>query len=339
MEKTTVGKVAADYTRRFSSYPSKTIARLLCEREPKLFTSLEQARNAVRYLRGKRGKGLRSRSDSSLHDAEESRSNSCPWQELPEPITEKTWRIVPVDFKRALIIGDIHIPYHDKESLAAALHFGKRLNVDCVILNGDVMDFYAVSFWERDPRRRTLSDELQKGQLFLEVLRERFPKARIIYKEGNHEERLWRYVWAKCPELVGIMDGRGLELVSLANVMDLDEYGIELVDNKQPIRCGEHLHVLHGHEFRAPFANPVNPARGLYLRAKCNAICGDLHQTSQHTETGLTHTQSCWSHGALCDLRPHYMPLNKWNTGFAVVTLSGGAWSVDNYKIINGLVV
>jgi len=176
--------------------------------------------------------------------------------------------------------------------------------------------------------------------LFLEHLRSRFKRAQIVYKEGNHEERLWRYALTAAPDFFAVEDGDGERLLGLAKLLDFAEYGIELVDNKQPILAGEHLYLLHGHEFRAPFQNPVNPARGLFLRAKCNALCGDLHQTSAHSEAGIDRVTSCWSVGCLCQLRPAYCPLNKWNHGFAVIELaSQGAWSVTNHKIINGAVV
>jgi hypothetical protein len=156
---------------------------------------------------------------------------------------------------------------------------------------------------------------------------------------GNHEERLARNVWKDAPELACVRLPDGSPCVDLGVLLDYDGFGIEGVGNKQPILLGEHLYVLHGHEFRAPMTNPVNPARGLFLRTKTNAICGDMHQTSQHTESGLDHTISTWSIGCLCNLRPAYMPLNKWNHGFAVVESHRGSWSVTNHKIINGKVV
>ena len=48
---------------------------------------------------------------------------------------------------------------------------------------------------------------------------------------------------------------------------------------------------------------------------------------------------ACWSTGCLCDLHPRYMPLNKWNHGFAIVDLdTAGGFSVRNFRIIDGKV-
>ena len=319
--------------------PTKTIARLLVDKHPALFKDIEAARSSVRYYRGRSGQADRAQCANTTHfrAAGKQSDGNIP---LPDPIKEGAdWDVFQVDFQRALLIQDIHIPFHDPKAVALALDTGRRLKVDTIIINGDALDFYRISFWEKNPEARSFNDEVQAGRLFLEHLRDRFPKARIIFKEGNHEERLWRYAWSRCADMFTVQDAEGRRIFSLRSLLDTDEYGVEVVADKRPVRCGEHLHILHGHEFRAPFQNPVNPARGLYLRAKCNAVCGDLHQTSNHVENGLTHTVSCWSAGALCDLHPAYMPINKWNHGFGVIELNRKAWSYSNMKIINGTVV
>jgi predicted phosphodiesterase len=330
---TIVGTTVFEYLERFPDLPSRSIARKLNEDHPLLFPDIDSARSSIRYFRGQNGQfGRKHCSIGKFYKPAGSVLDG--YIPLPPPLADdKPWAVVPLQFKRALLISDIHVPYHNVNACRLAIQHGLKLGVDCVIVNGDLCDFHSVSFWERDPRRRFLVDELESARRFLEVLRDTFPKARIVLKEGNHEERLWRWVWARVPEFAGLKE------LSLNEILYLPDYGIELVDNKKPIRCANDLYILHGHEFRSPFQNPVNAARGLYLRANCNAICGDLHQTSQHTGTGLEKTISCWSVGCLCDLHPRYMPLNKWNLGFAFIEILKKNWRVENFKIINGMVV
>jgi predicted phosphodiesterase len=339
-QRTINGNVACNYLEKYRNLPTRSIARMLCKQEPVLFPDLENCRRMLRQYRGAAGdfkRGLNYAAKQFYRPPGNQNDGHIP---LPEPIEQlPNWKVQLLWFKRALVISDIHIPFHDKQALTVALAHGKKLGVDCIILDGDVMDFHAVSFWDKDPRHRELENELEMGRLFLESLRDRFPKARIIYKEGNHEERLWRHAIRQSPELYNVTGPAGERVLGLGNVLHLAEYDIELVDNKQPLLCGEHLYILHGHEFRAPFVNPVNPARGLFLRAKANALCGDLHQTSTHSEAGIERVMSCFSIGALCQLRAAYCPINKWNHGFGVVHLTGKEWKVDNHKIINGVVV
>jgi predicted phosphodiesterase len=331
---TKMSEVAMDYTRRLPEMPTKTLARLMCKERPKLFHEIEYARSILRKVRGQRGDQAREECKWFTSTYQSARDTCAGLVKLPEPLAERNaWCVVKTSFSKALVLSDVHVPFHDALALKVAVKHGQDRNVDCVILNGDLCDFYAISFWERDPEQRSMANEVKIAREALKWMRQEFPKARIIFKEGNHEERLWRYLWRVAPEF------SGMEEFGLKQLLKLDDLGIELVDNKKPILCGEHLYVLHGHEFRAPMTNPVNPARGLYLRTKCNAICGDLHQTSQHTEAGLQRIVSCWSVGCLSTLHPLYMPLNKWNHGFCVVELAGKQWQVDNKKIIDLSVV
>jgi predicted phosphodiesterase len=339
MPRTVVGDVTLEYLTKYPTYCSKTIAAFMFKEQPKLFTSVEQARSAVRTYRGAQGTQLRRQIKANAHFRPPG-TQSDGIIPLPDPIDNLAeWKVIPVEFARALTICDVHIPFHDKNTIETALVFGKRARVDTIIIDGDLMDFYAVSFWEKDPRlRHKLREEVELGRVFLEHLRARFPNERIIYKEGNHEERLWRYAWRQCAEIYSILDPLGNPILSLASLMDTAEYGVEVVENKQPLKVSNSLYVLHGHEFRAPFVNPVNPARGLFLRTQANAICGDLHQISHHSQRGIEDVISCWSMGCLCNLRPKYSPLNKWSLGFAIIE-GGAAWGVENKKILHGKVL
>ena len=97
--------------------------------------------------------------------------------------------------------------------------------------------------------------------------------------------------------------------------------------------------MLLWHEWGRGISNPVNPARGAFLRAKACVVIGHLHQTSQHTEPNLFGVNlACWSVGCLCDLHPKYRPINKWNHGFGVLHTQD-KWAIENHKIENGKIV
>ena len=307
---------------------SRGLAALLYSRDPLLWPNESACRDMIRGYRGIKSGW------SKKHKRGETFTSTHGYIPLPSPIVglASKWPPVQVEFDTALVISDVHLPFHD-DSLEVALAEGKRRGVDAIIINGDLLDFYSLSFFDKDVSITKLVDEREQGEAFLEHLRGRFPKAQIIYKEGNHEERLWRYMIRKCVEL------KDLPELSLAGLLHTNNYGVRMVTDKRPIKAGPHLQLLHGHEFLSPMTNPVNPARGLYLRTKCNSMCGDMHQTSQHTEAGLASTVSTWSVGCLCQLHPAYMPLNKWNHGFAFIHLHGDEWRVENLKVINGAVV
>jgi predicted phosphodiesterase len=163
--------------------------------------------------------------------------------------------------KRALLLFDVHAPYHDEEALELAVQHGVDSGCDCVILVGDFMDFYACSFWEKDPRQRDFAGELKMGREMLKSIREAFPGKQIIYKLGNHEERYERWMIAKAPELLGVED------FQIQKLLRLDELNIRMMDYRAPITLGK-LNIIHGHEFGKSMTNPVNPSRGLFLKGK-----------------------------------------------------------------------
>jgi hypothetical protein len=105
------------------------------------------------------------------------------------------------------------------------------------------------------------------------------------------------------------------------------------------VKCGE-LCILHGHEWVKGLVNPVNPARGAFLRTIDCTLVGHGHRTSQHTETSTTGRQiTCYSLGCLCQLHPDYAVLNRWNHGFGVLdTTQAGEWRFVNYRILGGKV-
>lgn len=282
----------------------------------------------VRYHRGAAGAWNR----SNISGKEFIREKKNPGETFPEGKTQfSDWSAFELKASRALILSDIHIPYHNKKALMLAIDYGRNRNPDTVILNGDTADFFSISRWETDPRQRSFKDELQTLRQFLEIVRGYFPKARIIFKLGNHEERWQSYMRIKAPEMLGVED------FELKELLRFKDHGVELVEDKRPIKLGE-LNIIHGHEYRFAISNPVNPARGLFLRCKAFAICGHFHQSSYHTEKTVEQSViATWSTGCLADLHPEYLPLNNWSHGFAFAEVqSDGRFHMENKVIRAG---
>jgi hypothetical protein len=204
--------------------------------------------------------------------------------------------------------------------------------VDAVILNGDIVDCFAQSRFERDPREVNWKREKDTTNQFLRHVRGRFPGARIKFKDGNHEERYDRWMALKAPELLGIQE------FTLPAALGFDALGIEHVDRMRHVKIGR-LNVVHGHEWGGRGGGGVNPARWLYLRAQATALCGHFHRTSNHTETDMDGAPTAtWSAGCLCGLTPKWLRYNKWNQGFAYIESDGYDFRVENLRIIEGKV-
>lgn len=237
----------------------------------------------------------------------------------------------PVNHNDILFLTDIHVPYHNIPALTAALKYGLENEVNTIYINGDLIDFYAISRFQKDPRKRDLATEIYMARDFLYTLRRLFPTQAIYFKAGNHDIRWDHYLINNASDLVGI------EEFSLQSILHLDKLNITFIPDKQLVRMGR-LVALHGHEFGSSMFSPVNIARGLYLRAKDNAICGHHHQTSEHTEPNINgKVTTCWSVACLCELHPDYMPINKFTHGFAhVKVFDNEEFEVTNYRIVDG---
>lgn len=325
MKKQLGSQIVADKLERFPTASTLAIARMLWKEHKAVWISFEAVRSAVRLARGGIGKARRKYATHA----------PSPFSEFPDGMRAfENWSPVQVADKcNALVLADIHIPFHEREPLMASIEYGKKNGADVILLNGDAADCFAVSFWDKDPRHRNFPNEVKMVKDFLRMLRNTFKRARIIYKLGNHEERYERYMRVKAPELLGISGFKIGELFGLAAL------GIEVVEDKRPVRLGD-LNVIHGHEYRFAISNPVNPARGLFLRAKEYALCGHFHQSSYHTEkTVEQNVIATWSTGCLCDLHPDYMVMNNWCHGFAFVEVSNnGKFNMIHKVIRNGKV-
>lgn len=334
--------VAREACAKFPDTPSRTLARMLCEQRPKLFPNVQAARAMIQYIRGNIGTAkYKLAADKSLF-----RPNGKAGEVLmPEPVVE-TWEPLRIEGPaRVGVLSDIHVPYHDKSALETAVKECKRHKCDVVLLNGDTIDFYGISRFEKDPERRTATEEIRDAVQLMRWIQSVFPKARLIWKNGNHDERWEKYCWANAPVLWSLKQCRldgvlGYEYADQTGneATKLDRYGWEYVTDKRPIMAGR-LPILHGHELPGG-GSPVNPARGAYMRTAHTVLIGHLHRSSQHTEPNMFHEEvACFSTGALCGMYPAYARVNKWNSGFALVDVAAdGEFDVRNLRIADGKV-
>lgn len=315
-------QVADEYWAKYGGTMSKqAIARLMMRENPQMWRSLDSARAMIRLVTGAFGEKKRK------HATEIMQGQAHPTNPYGLPESDETiWEPFLLEQTKYGVLSDVHLPYHSVKALSSAIEYFLKHGVQNIILNGDTMDCYTLSRWEKDPRKRNFAEELETWFEFADILKREF-KGDIVFKVGNHEERYIKFVASRAPELIGVPD------FEFAGIMKFRELGIECVDEKRPMHFGD-LTVVHGHEFGESTFSPVNVARGLFLRAKTSALCGHSHQTSQHQESDVRGNQTItYSVGCLSDLHPTYRPINKWNWGAAVISREGNEFGVDNFRI------
>jgi predicted phosphodiesterase len=245
------------------------------------------------------------------------------------PSLAKKWE--PFDLGSGIRVGvlsDVHIPFHDDRAFTAAVSYLKKRKPNVLLLNGDFADFYSISRFTKNPKKRNFKREVRMLREAIAWLRSEFRSARIVYKLGNHDERLdiWLYNHA-----VEISD---LPQVRLPAILGAKKHGIEFVGDGRPVMAGK-LAIFHGHELSSGPFIPAMPARSAFLRTTASVMVGHHHRTSTHTEPNWRHEEIvCWSVGCLADLSPEYSRVNKHNHGLAEIIVSGdGQFDVDNLRL------
>ena len=323
-----IQRMARDLISKHPDHPARSLARMLVEQCNGAIT-LDAARTRIRKLFGQSGErhrkfrtGLERPSRRPGQGVEPPKSQAVPWTHYELGVVGAVG-----------VLSDIHCPYHDDVALRAAVDHLHEREIDCLLLNGDFADFYSISRHEKNPRYRNFLAEVEQVQQLLRWLRSEFPGIKIVCKAGNHEERWEKWLFQHAPEL------SMSPLMGLDAWLGLKELDVELVTDKRIVMAGN-LPILHGHEKGNGISSPVNQARGAYMRLHHTVLEGHGHRTSTHSEPDMMGKETvCFSTGCLCDLRPAYAPLNKWNHGAAAVTVrENGEFDVENFRIAAGKV-
>jgi len=317
-ERSPAGEVALKYCRTNPELPTNTLARLMFEENKKLFRDFAQASKMVRYYRGESGTKNRS-------NAKETATTTKDQSEIQIPKgLRQGYSPIIVPPCKALLLSDLHVPWHDEKAIELAVGFGLEQGCNTLYLNGDVCDFYSISPFDADPRNRDLLKEVETVKIILHEFSQKFDN--LYFKSGNHEDWWSKHLYRRAPDIVelGVFD--------LEKVLCLEEMGYTYVKSKQWSQMAS-LTVLHGHEIKG--YSPVNPARGIFLRLNQTAVVGHYHRSSHHSDNQAISKKSisCWSVGCLFDLSPEYDPLNKWNLGFAIIEHDGEEFDLSNFKI------
>jgi len=322
--------IAREYREKHGwEMPTLKLARIMYAENNLTFKNVEDARLVLRYIEGKHGP--ENRKFKTIIQMPERPKN--PYN-LPD--SDET-DFIPYEIKghkRVAILSDIHVPYHNIASITAALDYLKKSKPDALLLNGDTIDCHRLSRFIKDPKKRNFKLELDTFKALFDVF-EKELNCKIYFKLGNHEERYEHFLYEKAGELVGI------EEFEFQNIIKARARGIEVIADKRPMKLNN-LWGIHGHEYVGGISAPVNPARGLFLKSKVSCFQGHNHQTSEHTEPTLSGKMvTTWSLGCLSELHPAYMPLNKWNHGFAEVDLdaNGEDFEFKNKRIFQGKIL
>lgn len=230
--------------------------------------------------------------------------------------------------EKFIVISDIHFPYEDKEALGAVKQFIKHNPINTIILNGDILDMYDVSRFDKSPERvNSLQGELNKAIKFLKELRALAPEAKMVFIQGNHEKRLEKYLY-RHPELFS------LDALKIPNLLKLQELNIQY--EPKFYRLGS-LKITHG--------SKVRKYSGYTAHAEldsndCSGISGHTHRGGVYYKKTPSRYLAWYEGFCLCGLEPEYTEgIPDWQQGFIYGIAKGDEFKVSPVPIVDGKIM
>ena len=230
-------------------------------------------------------------------------------------------------YKKVMLTSDYHIPYMKQESYNITKKFAKKYKPNIFIINGDLIDFYSISSFDKKPDRAdTVRTDITQASKVLKDLRKILGnKTEMYLLVGNHEARFQKYLWRHAPELYGVS---GLTLPEQLKLKDLN---IEYVDadndywaeTKGHLKIGDFV-IMHGD-------SKLNGAS--YSKYSCYGLKNTmLNGIQQNVAQGHSHRLGLFYHndfvglelGCLCKTPD----MSNWQNGF-------GTFEVYNNKSYN----
>ena len=196
--------------------------------------------------------------------------------------------------KSAIILPDVHLTDQVPKDYAAVKPFIKDMRPDEIILLGDFTDISSLSAWDYDKKRkmegRRLNNEMRCANRELDFLQKYSDK--VTYIEGNHEDRITRYL-DKNPEMEGLIEIQGR--------LKLKERGIKWIKLNDLYKVGD-MYFTHG-----MFTNLHNAKKHLQTLG-CNVCYGHQHSTQTSMQNmAMQKPFMAYALGTLGDKKPDYL--------------------------------
>lgn len=256
---------------------------------------------------------------------------------------------------RALVAGDVHVgflrdtrtgrltPTHDRRAMSIVAQTVSNLDLDLLVLNGDLLDMaeWSSGYRQKPEYRQTMQPALLELHWWLAGMRKAKPGLRMVYIEGNHESRVYRSILDNLEaayELTAV--GDVFAAMSVPHLLALDDLGIEWVggyeDNEAALWLSDGLRVRHGDTARSPGLT----ARAVVDGAVVSEINGHIHREERTTETRVyrdgRRTVCSQTFGCLCHMDgrvPGDDGERQWQQGFGLVDVGDGLEAVRGVGI------
>ena len=226
-------------------------------------------------------------------------------------------------YKHVVVVPDTQYPFIHRRSERAVQAFVRDQKPDAVVHIGDFADFYSFGSYRKSPgqARVWLDKELKVSRAKLTEWRELAPKAEYHLIEGNHEDRVRRYLADHAYECFGV------DHYNVERLLETRERGWEYHGPypRAGMWLGKYggIWACHG---KFVLQHSAYTARKHVERMGLSVIYGHTHRLGAyfrtHTLTGRHYVG--YEVGCLCDPKTTPGPdgFADWQFGFASVWVS-----------------
>ncbi len=225
------------------------------------------------------------------------------------------------------VINDTQNPFHDSRVLHEVELFLSELQPDIHVNLGDMGDFYGISSFDKNPARADrMQEDLNSTKRMHTRQRKVMPNTRILEEDGNHEDRLRRYLWSKAPALAS------LDCLTIDKLYGLSENDIEHVDYEEGIRINGIFTLLHGELIRA---HSSYTAKGMQDKHGGCGMSAHTHRGGVYYKTDRSGVYGWWENFCLCNLHPDWIRNPNWQQGFSLIHFTKDRFWVEQCQVIN----
>jgi predicted phosphodiesterase len=220
---------------------------------------------------------------------------------------------------RSIFLSDLHMPFADWPALKLAEAFMQDWDPKYIFYDGDIMDFYGISRFDKNPSRRfRLNDERRWAMEMLDRHHDMCSGAQQIWLDGNHEERIVKYLWERAPELADLQDEEtGELLLGIPSLLGLNKRNVQYTSYAGHVNYLGFL-VTHGNLLSK---HSSYTAKQMSERHRSSGISGHSHRLGMYNWTGIKGPQAWYENGCLCRMDPDYMHNPNWQQGFHIGTV------------------
>jgi uncharacterized C2H2 Zn-finger protein len=222
------------------------------------------------------------------------------------------------DGTRLVSFSDLQLPFVDEPLLDAVVEFVSDYKPHDIILNGDILDCYEVSDFDKRPERLfNLGTEFEMADAIVRKLKRYAAKdCQVWWVDGNHEERLQRAIWRRAQDFSFLVK-------DIPEALRLDDTCAGYVP------YGKHIDYLgfvftHGN-FVSSYS--AYTAKRHLERYRSSGVNGHTHRLGSYSVTDMHGRSHTWyEQGCLCRRDLEYVRgVGNWQQGFLIGTVANGA--------------